>query len=316
MLVGAVGAAAATRAVAPRPRAIVWAFTAPWDPASDASVRAHAARVDALVTGWIALDSATAQPLLPSPYPDHFPASRAEPARMALVTNWLGDRFHPDVVRALAADPARLATAAKLVAQHARQMRYRGLVLDFEGLQRADRDALVRVVHSFGDAAHMENVTPVTIAVPATDTAAYPLQPLLGAADLALVMLYDQHWATSAPGPIAAPSWVQGALDLRLREAPAARLVAALPIYGYRWQRGGAARSIGWAEANRLASDARVPLARDSASQMLTAREPHGAWELWVSDARLLRALEDVVRSRGVQRIALWRLGQEDPAIW
>lgn len=316
MLVAAAAAVGATRAVVRVPRATIWAFTAPWDPASDASVRAHATRVDALVTGWIPLDSATARPLLPSPYPDHFRPPRSGPARMALVTNWMRDRFHPEIIRALAADPTRLAATANLVAQHARQMHYRGLVLDFEGLLPADRDALVRVADSFGDAAHRNSVTPVTIAVPARDTTTYPLPGLLRAADFALVMLYDEHWATSAPGPIASPAWVQAALDLRLGEAPAARLVAGLPTYGYRWRRGAPTESIGWADARRLAADARVPLARDGASGMLTAREPGGSWELWVSDAQLLRALETVVQARGVSRIALWRLGQEDPAIW
>jgi len=34
------------------------------------------------------------------------------------------------------------------------------------------------------------------------------------------------------------------------------------------------------------------------------------------SDAVLLRALRDEVAALGVTRIALWRLGQEDPAVW
>jgi spore germination protein YaaH len=35
-----------------------------------------------------------------------------------------------------------------------------------------------------------------------------------------------------------------------------------------------------------------------------------------MTDAELLRALVDQVTGLGVTRIALWRLGQEDPDVW
>src|SRR5690348_10876324 len=46
----------------------LWGFTAPWDPRSDSSVVANAARLDAIVTGWIQLDSVSGEPSLL--YPD------------------------------------------------------------------------------------------------------------------------------------------------------------------------------------------------------------------------------------------------------
>jgi hypothetical protein len=41
-----------------------------------------------------------------------------------------------------------------------------------------------------------------------------------------------------------------------------------------------------------------------------------GAWEIWVTDAELLSKLAHDAERAGVNRIALWRIGQEDPAIW
>jgi spore germination protein YaaH len=58
-----------------------------------------------------------------------------------------------------------------------------------------------------------------------------------------------------------------------------------------------------------------VALIRDPSSQSLHAIQP-GDWELWQSDAELLRALRDEVASLGVTKIALWRLGLEDPGVW
>ena len=67
--------------------------------------------------------------------------------------------------------------------------------------------------------------------------------------------------------------------------------------------------------ALRDAGIAAQNLVRDPASQSLHAIQP-GDWELWQSDAELLRALRAEVTSLGVTKIALWRLGLEDPGVW
>ena len=58
-----------------------------------------------------------------------------------------------------------------------------------------------------------------------------------------------------------------------------------------------------------------TPLVRDAASQTLHANVPRQG-DIWATDATLLRVLVEIVESLGVRRISLWRLGQEDPAIW
>ena len=63
---------------------------------------------------------------------------------------------------------------------------------------------------------HAHRLGPVVVAIPATDTLAYPGGALVEAgADLLLPMLYDQHWAGGAPGPVAEPRWVSAALAAR-----------------------------------------------------------------------------------------------------
>ncbi|MGH7449140.1 MAG: hypothetical protein ACREK1_10920, partial [Longimicrobiales bacterium] len=68
MLFVAAGAGAYCTATPQRPQ--FWGFTGPWDPRSDSSVSANGAKLDAVISGWITIDSATGQPLLPSQYPD------------------------------------------------------------------------------------------------------------------------------------------------------------------------------------------------------------------------------------------------------
>ncbi len=295
--------------------AVFWGFTGPWDASSAQSVRDHGGQMDAVISGWITLDSASGQPVIPSPYPDTVIPRNGTPDRMAIVTSWHGEGFHASSIRRLGRDPARLARAAGAIARHAEAMRYRGLVLDFETLEGGDLPALLRVSRAIGDSARRHGVRTIAIAIPATDTVAYPGRALLGVVDALVVMLYDQHWSTSAPGPIAEPEWVKGALALRLAEVGPARLVAALPTYGYRWRKGLPTESIGFEQAQRMASQAGTPLTRDARTRFLRTPAGRNA-EIWVSDAELLATLVSQSQAAGVHRFAIWRLGQEDPAIW
>jgi spore germination protein YaaH len=196
-------------------------------------------------------------------------------------------------------------------------MHYAGLVLDFEGLERSDLPALQRVVKAIADSAHARGVSPIVVAVPATDTTAYPGRPIATVADLVMPMLYDQHWSTSGPGPISDPDWVRSTLAARIAEVGASRIVAALPTYGYQWQAksGRPAESVSFADAQRTVAQAGVALARDPRSNTLRAVKA-GAWEIWVTDAELLSRLARDAYQVGVTRVALWRIGQEDPAVW
>ena len=293
----------------------IWGFTGPWDAASNTSLREFGGKLDAVVTGWIALDSLSAKPILPGLFPDTIRPRSGTPRRMALVTSWHGTRFHTRTIRTLAGDAGLLARTAGAIAANAAASGYRGLVIDFEGLEKADLGALIRVVGAIADSARRRGLGPIALAIPATDTAAYPARKLLTVADLLLVMLYDQHWAGSEPGPISDPNWVRNSLALRLGEAGPDRLIAALPLYGYHWKAGSPGEPVAYRDAERIAAGSRVSLQRDRASQTLRAAS-RGQWDLWVTDAGLLRTLVLQTEAAGVRRFALWRLGQEDPAIW
>ena len=292
-----------------------WAFTGPWDVESTRSLRDHGGRLQTVVTGWITLDSLSGMPVLPSPYPDTVRPRLGIPRRMAIVTSWHGDRFHAASIRGLAVAPARLARAAGAIARFASAMGYSGLVFDFETLEPADLSAQIRVMKAIADSARGRDVRTIAAAIPATDTAGYPVRPLLEVADHLIVMLYDQHWMGSEPGPISAPDWVASSLAVRLREAGPERLIVGLPTYGYHWRRGQPTQSLSFREAQQVVVGARSPFRRDRATQTLRVSPAEGA-EIWMTDAVLLQALVEASKAKGVHRFALWRLGQEDPAIW
>lgn len=290
-----------------------WGFVAFWDERSTTSLAAHGVALDVAVTTWIALDSLTGAPETLHEAPAA--ATRGPRRTMALLTSWRGAGFHPAAVRRLASDPAGLEAAATRVAGRVAGLGHAGIVIDFEGHAPTDRESLARVVRAVAAAARRTTAATVVVAIPATDTAGYPARLFLDAGAAAVLpMLYDQHWSGGPPGPVAAPAWVGDWLAVRVREAGPAAVIAGLPLYGYHWRGAGRGSAVTYAEAGAAATAARVALERDSASTTLRARL--GGGELWVSDATLLAALLRVAEDAGVRRVALWHLGQEDPAIW
>lgn len=289
----------------------MWAFAAPWDPRSGATLAAHGAELDAVVSGFITIDSASFRPVL---FGADTLATSGTARRLALVSTYQGSSFHTETVRGLATDSVALGHTAGATAMMLEQGGYRGAVLDFEALRPNDLAALLTVSRAFSDSARAHGVAPVGMAVPATDTAAYPARPLLSAVDFLVVMLYDQHWSTSPPGPIASPDWAMRALGARVGEVGPSRLVAGLPTYGYLWRTDSATAVISYAQGDSIARAAHVALTRDPASATLHAAS--GTWTEWVSDAVQLDSLMRAARARGITRFALWRAGLEDPRTW
>jgi len=298
----------------PRGQATYWGFTGPWDRRSDMSAIAHGSKLERVITGWIALDTVSFRPLLL--YVDSIGSlPEVAPRKTALITTYLGSRFHPEIIRGIGESPQVAASTAGAIAALVDSGSYHSIVMDFEGMTPRDLDPLLTVTRAIADSVRARGVTSVVIAVPAGDTAAYPGALLLQPADQIMAVLYDQHWAGSPPGPIASPDWVTRNLGTRVAEIGAARIVAAFPMYGYRWRRAAETEVVSYDDAQKLTTMTNIPLSRDHASANLRALSPEG-WEIWVTDRTLLAGLVHDARQLGVTTFALWRLGLEDPAVW
>jgi spore germination protein YaaH len=289
-----------------------WAFSAPWDPRSAASIRAHGPELGAVVTGWVALDTISLQPT-----PLYHDSTPPTIQRFTLLTNYFRDRFRPETVRRLAANTAALTRATDSLTSIVTAAGYKGVVIDFEGMQPIDTTALTTVIHALATKLHAHGIAPVAMTVVAADSVAYPARRLIAAgADRLILMVYDEHWSTSPPGPIVSPAWADTLVGSRVAEAGgAAHLVVAVPVYGYEWRHNASAVVVGADDARRLASSWHTTLTRDPASRNLTARGPDSS-VLWVADGATADAVTAIARHLGINTFALWRLGLTDSTFW
>ena len=80
---------------------------------------------------------------------------------------------------------------------------------------------------------HSSNLK-LMVCLPAADWA-YDYAGIGKSADAIILMNYDQHWRTSAPGPIAAQDWFVRNIDAILKLVPPQKLVMGIANYAYDW---------------------------------------------------------------------------------
>lgn len=137
-------------------------------------------------------------------------------------------------------------------------------------------------------------------------------------ADKLFLMLYDEHWASGDPGPIASQAWFVRHLQQAAREVGPGKAIATVANYGYDWAAGRPAEALTVEEAWLAARGSAAPIRFDRASSnaRFDYEEDGVAHQVWLLDAasgwNQLRA----AHLEGVAGVALWRLGSEDPSIW
>ena len=131
-----------------------------------------------------------------------------------------------------------------------------------------------------------------------------------------LVMAYDEHWSTSAPGPIASMGWCYRVARHSLDVIGPEKLIMGLPFYGRSWGNITPNRAYIYTgirdikreqnitEINRLYG---VPNFQYDTNLTVT---------VFYEDEYSLSTRLEMYRRMGVNSVGFWRLGQETPAFW
>lgn len=164
----------------------------------------------------------------------------------------------------------------------------------------------------------------LTVAVPARlktlEKDPYDYSRLSTVADRIIIMAYDQHWSTSEPGPIASPEWGKRIYDYAKNVIPQEKLIMGAPFYGRAWtdeDLGGRAWTNISAERIRKEneikdSDIKTDKNGNKYLQLKKQRTITFYFDDTETEIFRLKSYSDA----GVEKIAFWRIGQENPEIW
>jgi cellulose synthase/poly-beta-1,6-N-acetylglucosamine synthase-like glycosyltransferase/peptidoglycan/xylan/chitin deacetylase (PgdA/CDA1 family)/spore germination protein YaaH len=294
----------------------VWGFYVNWDPSAMVSLRLHLSHLSHLVPEWLFLQNAKGDI---DDQTDNTVVTIAKQGNLpihAMLSNYRGD-WQPGDVRKILRNADKRRDLIENIRSNLAEHSFAGVNIDFEGLTRRDREALVRFMRELSETLHKSGYV-VSEDVPVDDEA-YDLKGLAEAVDFLLPMVYDEHYQTGDPGPVASEDFFENELDKLAKEAPLAKLVVGFGNYGYDWVIGAkGAREVAFSDAMIAAAETKSAVKWDEPTENPVLRYAIGDehHEVWFLDA--VTALNQViaVHDRGFPGLGLWRLGGEDPGLW
>lgn len=140
--------------------------------------------------------------------------------------------------------------------------------------------------------------------------------------DYVIIMGYDEHWHGSGdPGSVASIGYVSNGLDRTLDQVPAEKIVNALPFYTIFWKTEGTKvtdKYITLANIKDFVSRLSQPPVWDEVTCQNYAEWQEGSakYQIWIEDEESIKVKLNVMGSKGIGGVAVWRIGYGTPAAW
>lgn len=296
----------------------VFGFYVNWDRASIVSLRLNLNHLTHLIPEWFVLQNAKGDIDDQSDPTVIAIARQANLSVLAMLTNYR-DGWQPEDVRRILASADGRKSLIDNVVSNLQEHRFQGINIDFEELKPADREPLVAFMTEL-----KARLGPLKLLVSEDvpiDDEAYDLKRLAAATDVLVPMVYDEHYQSGPPGPVASEGWFENYLDRLAKLVAPEKIAVGLGAYGYDWVIGSSSSTeIGFNEvmsaALRYGSKSAVQWDSDQENPVLRYTRDGEDHEIWFLDAVTALNMAQAVHDGGFRGIGVWRLGAEDPDLW
>ena len=248
-------------------------------------------------------------------------------AKLGIATwAYLDNSFDPDLTHQfLQNEEARKKAVATLI-NFTKSYGMKGINIDFENMNVEDRDALTAFVKEVSDAAKAENLLVSVCVTPQVSknvkNELYDRKALADLCDYVILMAYDQHWGSSdKPGSVAEYKWVEGNVNISLKDIPPEKFILSVPFYARLWKEGEnglTSSAVGMqTTAEYVKSRNLNPTWDDEAKQYTINQDVNGKSEkIWIENAESVAWKVSLMRKYNLAGISSWRLGFETPDVW
>ena len=298
-------------------------FYVNWDESSYASLKRNLDHLDWVITEWAHLQDTANQtnPLatqIDAPALNLVRLTRPQTQVLPMVQNLVDEKWNSELLaRSLADEPARQRLINNLLT-FVTENKFAGICVDFEEPTTATRPNLLTFMQELHAAFSSQGLT-VVQAVPFDDED-WDYKGFAAATDYSILMAYDQHWAGSDPGSVAAQSWYERNLASRMTELDPNKTIIAIGSYGYDWIAGESeAREVTVQEALLAARDSEASIVFDEETKnphFQYTEEDNSIHDVWFLDGVTAYNQMHAGNRFNCAGFALWRLGSEDPSVW
>lgn len=299
-------------------------FYVSWDEESRVSLRRHVNDLDVISPQWVMLNGSLGRVSVTSdPFAEALIAgAKTPPSVLPMVHTGHNGIEDGAMASALLEYPAAQDALIKNLVALAQNHNWAGYVFDFENLSKPALAAYPGFLAKAEVALHKIGRV-VWVSVPFQDDA-WNLKTFDDVSDTVVLMAYDEHWGTGAPGPTASQEWFENTLAKDMAQLNADQTIVTLGAYGYNWtaadkQGPAKAEAVTFYDATQLAFDSEAQVTMDDNAlnpgfQYLDDDgRKHTVWFLDAATVYNQVKVADTYRPRGY---ALWRMGGEDPSAW
>jgi spore germination protein len=196
--------------------------------------------------------------------------------------------------------------------------KFDGVQIDFESLPPSDGTAYLEFLKELRKQLHPSKCLSVAIPArrkrPALD--AYDYAAIAAVADRVVVMAYDQHWSTSAPGPVASLPWCREVLSYSRAMIPNEKLIMGLPLYGRAWQDDSVHRALRYSQVKEILEKSGKSPSFQRDKGLFFEYEDTVKVKVFYDDHKTILEKLRMYRSAGVRAVSFWRIGQGPEALW
>ncbi|EBA16121.1 glycosyl transferase and polysaccharide deacetylase fusion [Roseobacter sp. SK209-2-6] len=211
---------------------------------------------------------------------------------------------------------SKAATVASLIEMLA-SIKAQGACLDFNTLKLNDME---RIAPFWSEITGQFRTSGLLSCIVLNHEQAFQQPALLENFDQVVVKMFQTPWIGSAPMPLASDQWFEDTVRQSIQEIGTERLVVAIGNFAVDWTSGTAMpKKLPYSEAMQRISFAKaeVHFSPNTSNSFSRFTDSEGVLhKIWMLDAASAHNQLAMLRKLGIENVAVWSLGQEDPGLW
>jgi cellulose synthase/poly-beta-1,6-N-acetylglucosamine synthase-like glycosyltransferase/peptidoglycan/xylan/chitin deacetylase (PgdA/CDA1 family)/spore germination protein YaaH len=314
---------AVARPVKPTSAGVVLGYLSPWDPAALLSLEHHADQLTHVASDWLSLIGVEGKLVETPDDKARLLCVRKGLGFLPILRNLDGDDWQPEAVETLArSSPQERALFLNTLIGRL-PPGSTGLLVEWSELDPTYKKETSQLIKELGESLHAINKELWFTVPTGNDFDAFDLEVIANSADRLVATLFDENSGSKDPGPLADSDWFEGWLKTMMVYGDPDQWVIGVGTYAYDWRKDNSTMTpLGFTDVMARAALAGVdPAQVDSLSNAphfnyLAGPDQNQEHEVWFLDAVTFANERRAMAPYHPGGIALYRLGEEDPAIW